>query len=104
MRSDVSNVKEKYQSLLTEMTKQDSERDALAEWASTYTVRLGMLPGKFISAIVAEKILFIGKAVRVLLHESTLPEDRIPPQEMEEMTSALVKLETIAPFRPQLFA
>lgn len=104
VKTDATNVKEKFQNLLVEMTKQDSERDALYEWSSAYTVRLTMLPSKYISAIIAEKILFLGKAVRVLQHESTLPEDRIPTEELEQMSQALVRLEHVRPFRPQLFA
>jgi hypothetical protein len=36
------------------------------EWNTAYTIRVSMLPTNFISPSIAEKILFIGKAIRVL--------------------------------------
>ncbi len=36
------------------------------EWNTAYTIRVTMLPTNFISPSIAEKILFIGKAIRVL--------------------------------------
>lgn len=58
--------------MLIEMTKQETEADALYEWSSAYTVRINMIPRKYLtSTVTVDKILFIGKAVRVLQHEST---------------------------------
>jgi len=42
----------------------DSTRDD--EWNTLFTLRLSMLPSSYISAQMAQKILFIGKAVKVL--------------------------------------
>ena len=36
------------------------------EWNSVYTLRISMLPCSYFPPSLAEKILFIGKAVRVL--------------------------------------
>lgn len=36
------------------------------EWNSVYTLRISMLPISYFPATLAEKILFIGKALRVL--------------------------------------
>jgi hypothetical protein len=41
----------------------DSKDD---EWNSVYTLRISMLPSSYFPPSLAEKILFIGKAVRVL--------------------------------------
>ena len=55
--------------MLIEMTKQETEADALHEWSSAYTVRMNMIPRKYLtSTVTVDKILFIGKAVRVLQH------------------------------------
>ena len=36
------------------------------EWGISYTLRISMLPHCYISYTLANKILFIGKAIRVL--------------------------------------
>jgi hypothetical protein len=36
------------------------------EWNSVFTLRISMLPVSYFPSLLAEKILFIGKAVRVL--------------------------------------
>ena len=36
------------------------------EWNTLFSLRLSMLPSSYISATLAQKILFIGKAVKVL--------------------------------------
>ena len=57
----------------------DSEKD---DWQNSYTLRLSMLPSSYIPAALAQKILFIGKAVKVLQSKKTPPEDRIPATEL----------------------
>lgn len=48
------------------------------QWNSLYTLRISMLPQfGFITSSMAEKILFIGKAVRVLQSKKTNEQDRI---------------------------
>jgi hypothetical protein len=51
-----------------------------------------MLPTSYISASLAQKILFIGKAVKVLQSKRTPPEDRIPADELQCFSEAIVKL------------
>jgi hypothetical protein len=36
------------------------------EWNSVYTLRISMLPSTYFPVHLADKILFIGKAIRVL--------------------------------------
>ena len=57
----------------------DSKDD---EWNAVYTLRISMLPASYFPPSLAEKILFIGKAVRVLQSKRTKLEDRIPIQEL----------------------
>jgi gamma-tubulin complex component 4 len=52
------------------------------EWNISYTLRISMLPHCYISQTLANKILFIGKAVRVLQSKRTRQEDRIPLEEL----------------------
>jgi len=49
---------------LNRLGEDDSSRDD--EWNSVYTLRISMLPAAYFPPSLAEKILFIGKAVRVL--------------------------------------
>lgn len=44
----------------------EAEEEDTNEWDNLYTLRLSMLPSSYISAELAQKILFIGKAVKVL--------------------------------------
>ena len=45
----------------------NDENDSEAEnWNSLFTLRLSMLPSSYIPASLGQKILFIGKAVKVL--------------------------------------
>jgi len=46
----------------------DSKDD---EWNAVYTIRATMIPLSYIPRSLAEKILFIGKAVRVLQSKKT---------------------------------
>lgn len=41
------------------------------EWNVQYTLRISMLPHCYISSTLANKILFIGKAIRVLQSKRT---------------------------------
>jgi hypothetical protein len=41
------------------------------EWNAVYTLRISMLPCSYFPPSLAEKILFIGKAVRVLQSKKT---------------------------------
>lgn len=68
----------------------DSTRDD--EWNTLFSLRLSMLPSSYISASLAQKILFIGKAVKVLQSKRTPPEDRIPADELQCFSEAIVKL------------
>lgn len=58
----------------------DQNRDD--EWNTLFSLRLSMLPSSYISASLAQKILFIGKAVKVLQSKRTPAEDRIPEDEL----------------------
>ena len=62
----------------------DRLNDASMEknWNSLFTLRLSMLPTSYIPASLGDKILFIGKAVKVLQSNQTPPEDRIPTSEL----------------------
>lgn len=46
----------------------DSKDD---EWNAVYTLRISMLPVSYFPATLADKILFIGKALRVLQSKRT---------------------------------
>lgn len=48
----------------------------------SYTLRISMLPHCYIGYALANKILFIGKAIRVLQSKRTRQEDRIPLEEL----------------------
>ncbi len=55
--------------LSMEAGSEDDARDD--EWNAVYTLRISMLPISYFPASLAEKILFIGKAVRVLQSKKT---------------------------------
>ena len=52
-----------------------------------------MLPSSYIPATLGQKILFIGKAVKVLQSKKTPPEDRIPATELQCFSEAIIKLQ-----------
>ena len=54
-------------STILAMKSEKNEDDSMAEeWNSLFTLRLSMLPTSYIPATLGQKILFIGKAVKVL--------------------------------------
>lgn len=67
----------------------DSKDD---EWNAVYTLRISMLPVSYFPPSLAEQILFIGKAVRVLQSKKTKNEDRIPISELEAFSEAILRL------------
>lgn len=75
----------------------------IQEWNSIFTLRLSMLPINYIPAALAEKILFIGKAVRVLQSRNARKEDRIPLEELEAYSTAMMKLQNMEKFDINLF-
>jgi len=62
------------------------------EWNISYTLRISMLPHCYISQTLANKILFIGKAIRVLQSKRTKQEDRIPLEELQAFSEAIMKM------------
>lgn len=62
-----------------------------------------MLPTSFISASTAQKILFIGKAVKVLQSKRTAKEDRIPEEELHCFSDALGRLQNMPEFNQIVF-
>ena len=73
------------------------------EWNSMFTLRASMLPISYFPASLAEKILFIGKAVRVLQSKKTVAEDRIPLADLEAFSEAIMKLQKMPEFNVLLF-
>ena len=70
-----------------------AEDDSVSdEWNTVYTMRFSMLPISYFPAQLAEKILFIGKAVRVLQSKKTAEEDKIPLADLQAFSEALMKL------------
>ena len=53
---------------------------------------------------LGQKILFIGKAVKVLQSKQTPMEDRIPPSELQCFSQAIIKLQNLPQFNALLFA
>jgi hypothetical protein len=51
-----------------------------------------MLPISYFPPSLAEKILFIGKAIRVLQSKKTALSDRVPIADLEAFSEALMKL------------
>ena len=74
------------------------------EWNISYTLRISMLPHSYISTTLANKILFIGKAVRVLQSKKTKQEDRIPLDELQAFSEAIMKMSKISEFNVILFS
>lgn len=74
------------------------------EWNTAYTLRMSMLPAKFISPQIAEKILFIGKAIRVLQSKSTSTQDRVPLDDLEAFSEAILRLQQMPEFNSILFS
>ena len=73
------------------MKGEKNEEDTMIEdWNSLFTLRLSMLPTSYIPATLGQKILFIGKAVKVLQSNKTSQEDRIPPSELESFSKAII--------------
>jgi hypothetical protein len=100
IRSTVSRLSSKLQQILThqliswivyghlldsfgEFFIQEQEGD---EWTSRFTLNLDMIPESIITPSLAEKILFIGKAVRVL-------DKDLPASEIDQFTNALRKVQ-----------
>eukprot|EP00347_Sterkiella_histriomuscorum_P015647 403356230 len=74
------------------------------EWNSVYTLRISMLPCSYFPPSLAEKILFIGKAVRVLQSKKTQLSDRIPIQDLEAFSEAIMKLQKMPEFNVLLIS
>ena len=78
-------------STILAMNPEKNEENAMVEdWNSLFTLRLSMLPTSYIPATIGQKILFIGKAVKVLQSNKTPPEDRIPPSELKCFSEAII--------------
>ena len=79
--------------------------DEEKEWNNSYTLRMAMLPQQGpISGSLAEKILFIGKAVKVLQSRKTNEEDRITIQDLQSFSSAISKVAGMKEFNGPLFS
>ena len=63
-----------------------------------------MLPTSYFPASLAEKLLFIGKALRVLQSKRTQIQDRVPTEELESYSEAIAKLQKIPEFNIILFS
>ena len=74
------------------------------EWNAVYTLRISMLPYSYFPPSLAEKILFIGKAVRVLQSKKTMSEDRIPISDLEAFSEAITMLQKMPEFNVLLFS
>lgn len=74
------------------------------EWNAVYTLRISMLPLSYFPPSLAEQILFIGKAVRVLQSKKTKNEDRIPISDLEAFSEAILKLSKMPEFNALLFS
>ena len=74
------------------------------EWNVSYTLRISMLPHCYIGYTLANKILFIGKAIRVLQSKRTRQEDRIPLEELQAFSEAIMKLSKLSQFNVILFS
>lgn len=73
------------------------------DWNALFTLRLSMLPSSYIPATLAQKILFIGKAVKVLQSKKTPLEDRIPSEELQCFSQAIIRLQNLPQFNVVLF-
>ena len=81
-----------------------SNESVQSEWSISYTLRISMLPHCYISQTLANKILFIGKAIRVLQSKKTKLEDRIPLEELQAFSEAIMKMSKIKEFNVILFS
>ena len=84
--------------------KNDEDDSEAENWNSLFTLRLSMLPTSYIPATLGQKILFIGKAVKVLQSNKTPPEDRIPPSELQCFSEAIIQLQNLPEFNTLLFS
>jgi gamma-tubulin complex component 4 len=62
-----------------------------------------MLPSSYISAELGQKILFIGKAVKVLQQQRTPVLERIPFDELQAFSEAIIRLSNLPDFNSILF-
>ena len=100
--SHLTNINALSQSLaFTNVDNQGEEKDD--EWNANYTLRHSMLPSAYISAELAQKILFIGKAVKVLQSNKTPVQERIPTDELQAFSQAIIKLQNLPEFNSILF-
>ena len=74
------------------------------EWNNLFTLRLSMLPHSYFPSSLASKILFIGKAVRMLQSKKTSEEDRIQSDDLKAFSAAISKLQSIKEFNLPLFS
>lgn len=74
------------------------------EWNNLFSLRLSMLPHAYFPSSLASKILFIGKAVRMLQSKRTNESDRIQPDDLKAFSAAISKLQGIKEFNLPLFS
>lgn len=74
------------------------------EWNNSFTLRLSMLPHSYFPSSLASKILFIGKAVRMLQSKKTSEDDRIQPEDLKAFSTAISRLQGIKEFNLPLFS
>ena len=79
---------------------QEDER----EWNNLFTLKLSMLPHLYFPSNLASKIMFIGKAVRMLQSKKTNEEDRIKTDDLKAFSAAISKLQSIKEFNLPLFS
>lgn len=79
---------------------QDDEK----EWNNLFTLRLSMLPHSYFPSNLASKILFIGKAVRMLQSKKTNEDDRIQIEDLKAFSAAISRLQSIKEFNLPLFS
>ena len=79
----------------------DQSLQADFEWHNEFCLDLSMFPSSYVKLSVAEQILFIGKAVRVLHHPSTgkYADDAKLNILVKELAAAMSKLKSEATFR-----
>jgi DNA-directed RNA polymerase subunit F len=63
-----------------------------------------MLPSSYISADLAQKILFIGKAIMILQSSRTPIQERIPADELQAFSEAITHLQQQPQLNPSLLA
>ncbi len=77
------------------------------EWNTAYKLRLSMLPTNYVTPDLAEKILFIGKVVRVLQSKNALVQSDtqlLTVSEMQVFSQAFHQLQQLPNFNAVLFA